>query len=491
MNLPVQRSLVANYVTDRLQALTKLFHPGTNTKHDHYTDFGWPANLTFHDFYKMYKRNGLATAAVEKTKLKTWQDDPQLWETEVSGDTAAELRVKKWADELRVWHHFAEADKRSMVGRYAGVIMRIADGRNFDLPVGEAEEYEGLVELIPAWEGQLRVATWHDDINQPDNYGKPKMFEYNERGFGSKTDTNVNSPGRNLRVHPDRIIIWSDDGTLNCRSTLESGYNDLIDAEKVKGAGGEGFWKNSRGAPVITAAEGVKPGDVAKAMGIKPEEVVDEINKQIDSFQQGYDKGLLLGGMTATPLSITLPSPEHFFAAPVQSFAASMCIPIKILMGSQTGERASTEDAREWNQTNMARRTGRNIPLIRAFVRRMAKFGILPEIDWTVGWADLTEAVPSERLARAKDMATINQQHKAMLATTPSDTSGEGTGTPGKDKKEPTQNAVKADTPDAEAGLVFDIDEIREVAGYKPRAKGKRVGYDQPTAPADGMKTSE
>lgn len=491
MNASVTRSLMAN-LSDRARALAKVLHPGTNTKHDHYTDFGWPTNLTFTDFYKMYKRNGLAAAAVEKTKLKTWQDDPQLWETEVSGDTDAELKVKKWVEELRVWHHFAEADKRSMVGSYAGIILRIADGRKFSDPVGTADEYAGLVELIPTWEGQLRVSAWHEDLTDTNNYGKPKMFEYNERGFGANTNTSsASAPRQSLSIHPDRVIIWSDDGTMNCRSTLESGFNDLIDAEKVKGAGGEGFWKNSRGAPIIQAPDGVKPADVAKAMGIKPEEVLDEINKQVDSFQQGFDKGLMLGGMTATPMTITLPSPEHFFAAPVQSFAASMCIPIKILMGSQTGERASTEDAREWNQTNMARRTGRNVPLIRAFVKRMAQFGILPDIDWTVGWADLTEAVPSERLARAKDMATINQQHKAMLATTPSDTSGEGTGTPGKDKKVAETNAVKADTPDAEAGLVFDIDEIREVAGYKPRAKGKRVGYDQPTAPTDGIKTSE
>ena len=75
--------------------------------------------------------------------------------------------------------------------------------------------------------------------------GEPKMYEFNEAAV--ETD---NPNKRSLRIHPDRVLIWSDDGTVNGRSLLEPGYNDLIDLEKIKGAGGEGFWKNAKSSPV-------------------------------------------------------------------------------------------------------------------------------------------------------------------------------------------------------------------------------------------------
>lgn len=474
MNIAVRRSIV-NYASDRIQALASAIGLNTNNKHDHYGDFGWPSNITFNDFHKMYRRNGLAAAAINKTKLKTWQDDPQLWETETEAETSLEADVRRWVTDLRLWHHFAEADKRSMVGGYAGLILRIADGRRFDQPVGQVSGLEGLVELIPVWRGQIKVAQWYDDPRDRENadkYGKPKMYEYTE----AMPDGTNKPRQRGLKIHPDRMLIWSADGTLNCPSAIESGYNDLIDAEKVKGAGGEGFWKNSRGAPLIQAAEGLKPGDVAKAMGVDPKEMLDAINEQIENFQKGFDQGLMLGGMTATPLSINLPQPEQFFNTAAMSFAASMGIPIKILLGSQTGERASSEDAKEWNQTNESRRLNLCAPLIREFIKRMVRFGIMEERDWTVGWASLTEATPSEQMQRAKDMSQINQQHKSTLATrAPGGVAPKPGDEPGNDTQTNAQEATDM------SDLVFTIDEIREVVGYKSRAKQKGARYIEPT----------
>lgn len=205
----------------------------------------------------------------------------------------------------------------------------------------------------------------------------------------------------------------SNDGSMACQSALEPGFNDLLDAEKVKGAGGEGFWKTSRGAPIIEAPQGMSPENFMKMMGVKTGgEALDKINEQIDSFQSGFDKGLMLGGMTAKPMQISLPSPEHFFSAPVQCFAASLQIPIKILLGSQTGERASTEDSKEWAKTCNSRRVDRCVPLIADLIERLVLWGLLADKDWTVGWTDLTEDSASEKMARAKDLSTINAQTK-------------------------------------------------------------------------------
>lgn len=207
------------------------------------------------------------------------------------------------------------------------------------------------------------------------------------------------------------MLIWSDDGTVNGSSALEPGFNDLTDAAKIKGAGGEGFWKSARGAPIIEAPKGVSPQDVQRGMNAAtPADVIDKLNATVDDFQSGFDKALMLGSFSVSPLTITLPQPKEFWELAAQGFAASISIPVKVLIGNVTGERASTEDANEWAQTNMSRRENRVLPILYDLIDRLVIWGILDAKDWTIGWQDLTEASPDAKLDRAAKMSTINQQ---------------------------------------------------------------------------------
>jgi uncharacterized protein len=108
----------------------------TSTKRDHYIDFGFPKNLTFQHFYQMYRRNGFAKAAVNKTVGKTWQSNPYIQENDNAEDvTPLEKLIVKRFEKIRFWQVLAEADRRSLVGKYAGVIFRFADGKRFNEPV--------------------------------------------------------------------------------------------------------------------------------------------------------------------------------------------------------------------------------------------------------------------------------------------------------------------------------------------------------------------
>ena len=415
-----------------------------STKHNHYRDFGWPDALTFEHLYKMFLRNGIARAGIEKTVGKTWQDFPYLLEKERDGsegkqtdETPLEKDIRQRFDDLRLWQPLAEADRRSCVGNYAGVILRLADSKRFQEPVDTVPGgLDGLVELIPAWEGQLTVADWDTD-EMSEAYGQPKMFQFNEAEVSNKAnDTNKT---RSFMIHPDRVLIWSKDGTVHGTSLLEPGYNDLIDLEKIKGSGGEGFWKNAKSAPVLEVDKEAKIAEMAKAMGVSPTELADKMNEQVADWQKGFDQLLMVQGMQAKTLGITLPSPEHFWAAPLQSFAASIGIPLKVLVGSQTGERASTEDAAEWAQTIMSRRNSQTVPNIMALVRRLERFTILLDgKDWFIDWTDLTEAGMAEKIDRAVKMSDVNQK------------TGEGE-------------------------WVFTPDEIRKAVGYEPLSPSEAI----------------
>jgi hypothetical protein len=245
------------------------------------------------------------------------------------------------------------------------------------------------------------------------------MFSFNEAEIpDSSTSTSIETRTRSFEVHPDRVLLWSDDGTIHSDSLLLAGYNDLLTLEKVSGAGGEGFWKNAKSAPVLSVDKETQLSEMARAMGVAPDEVADAMNEQVGDWQKGFDKLLMLQGMKAEVLGITLPQPAEFFNIALQSFAASINIPLKVLVGNQTGERASTEDAQDWAQVNMARRSNHVKPMIREFLNRLERFGIIAAADYTIGWTDLTESSATEKLERAFKMADINAKSTDELIFT-------------------------------------------------------------------------
>lgn len=424
---------LGSLITNAMRRLDSVFpgYFGSDTKHNHYKDFGWPVSLQFTQYYSMWDRNGVGAAAIRKISAKTFQDNPTLLEKkETHEETTVEQAIREHFSDIRLWQNVAEADRRGMIGRYGALILRIADGRRFSEPVGVVSGgVLGLVEVIPAWEAQLRVSRWDTD-EESVNYGKPTMYEFNEAQVG-QDDTQRNP--RQFSVHPDRVIIFSDNGTVHGESMLKPGYNDLLTVEKVSGSGGEGFWKNAKSAPILNVDKDAKIDKLAAVLGVPVTELKDKLGETVEDWQKGFDKLLMLQGIEAKTLGVTLPSqPEQYYMMALQSFAASIMMPIKILIGTQTGERASTEDTKEFNKTISSRRENEVIPTIMSLINRLESFDILQERDWYLDWEDLTDSTPEEKIERADKMAGINQK---MVGT------GE---------------------------VVFNPDEIREAAGYLP-----------------------
>lgn len=416
--VPQKTRRVVNFVERTLQSAFPAFFPGA--KHDNYKDFGYPENITFELLYNMYERNSLAKAAVDKTTRKTWQDPPWLLEHPRDGsegavkkETRLEKAIRQHFTSIRFWTKVMEADRRSLVGKFGAVILRVADGKPTSEPLTHVRAgLDALIDVIPVWEGQLRVTQWDTDTESL-SYGDPLMYQYDEGQLTMNGGISPASQGRGMRrltVHPSRIIIWSSDGTLEADPSLKAGFNDLITLEKITGAGGEGFWKNAKQAPILEMDKEADIGKMARAMGVPIEKIVDVMNDQARNWQEGFDELLMLQGMTAKLPKIVLPDPEHFYMNSLQSFAASFDIPLKVLVGTQTGERASSEDASQWNQTCNFRRKNTVIPNILLIVKRLEKCGILKENpEWFVDWTDLTESTMLDKIDRAGKMAKVNK----------------------------------------------------------------------------------
>lgn len=423
-----------------INALTRTMTPefmaylGGDTKHNTlYRDFGYPESLAFANYYQMYERNGLAKAGVIRPIETCWQEFPALLEKEDTHDqTATERQIAEAFERLSFWSHLSEADKYSRIGEYAGVIFRYRDNLQMNEPVSRVGGgLDGIAEIIPALQGQLTPAEFYSDTTQ-ENYGQVKMWQYNENGVQSNSE---NAKIRNFMVHPDRVHVWSKTGGIYDETVLKAGFNDLLTMQKIIGAGGEGFWKNAKAAPVLSIEKDANLRQLATMLGTDEAGLPDKLDEVVGDWQKGYDQMLALQGMTAETINVTLPDPEQFFLVAAQSYASSLSIPMKILVGSQSGERASTEDAKEWNKTCNSRRTNYVKPNVMRMIReKFVRPGILPSRDWYLLWGDLTESTTLEKTDIATKMAEINKQHEA---------SGDG--------------------------VIFTPDEIREVMGWDPR----------------------
>lgn len=417
--------MVVNFITRRLENMFPGYFPGA--KHNHYKDFGFPENVDFNLLYSFYTRNSLAKAAVDKTTRKTWQDPPWLLEKPRDGsegvtkkETRLEKAIRQHFTKIRFWTKIMEADRRSLVGRYAAVILRVADNKPTDEPLESVSGgLDALIDVIPVWESQLKVSKWDTD-KMSMSYGEPLMFEYDEGSIAVDNSVSAAAVGKNrkLTIHPSRLIIWSLDGSMDGDSALKAGVNDLLSIEKIIGAGGEGFWKNAKQAPILEMDKEADIIKMAKAMNIEPEKIADIMNEQVADWQKGFDELLMVQGMTAKLPKVELPDPEHFFMNALQTFAASFDIPLKVLVGTQTGERASSEDASQWNQTCNFRRKNTVIPNILQIVNRLENCGILKQNpEWFIDWTDLTESTMLEKIDRAGKMARVNKDAQDIVFT--------------------------------------------------------------------------
>lgn len=407
------------------------FSSSANAKHNLYFDFGYPSieELKFEHFYRMWRRNGFASSLVSKTGGKTWQENPTLREEQEddSEETTYEAEIRQHFESIRFWQKLRMADERGMVGKYSAVVFQLGDGLPYNQPVERVSGgVTGLVNIFPAWEGQLKPSSWDTDPDSP-TYGMPTMYLFNENAVDPEE-----GQVRSFTVHPDRVYIWSYDNTTWGESKLEPCYNALMDLEKIRGSGAEGFWKNAKSQPILQASPEVDFNQLAQMLGVQMDGLADALDEVVENWVRGFDQSMVLQGMEAKTLQVTLPQPEEFFNTALQEVAASWPIPQKILVGMQTGERASTEDAREWAQINMSRREGLVVPNVMGIIERLEAWGILDQRDWWLDWADLTAPTLEERLTIGEKMSKINQ---AMAA------SGE---------------------------LVFTDDEIRAVADYAP-----------------------
>lgn len=353
-------------------------------------EYGYPSEVSFDQLYTMWRRGGMAHGAVERLVDRCWSEDPYLLEGTKAADSKDESdweeRMRKYCDAIKLWPAWADLDRKRLVGGCSALLLETPG--KWSEPVRR-----GTVTGVRAvWRNQLRALT-REPVTE-----RVKMWQYIARDGRTMTD-----------VHPDRVFILGDwDDPL---SFIEPAYNYLLNLEKICGGVAEGTLKNAARQLALEFGEGANLQNLAIAMGKKPEEVQDVLNSMAKDLNSGLDALFAMVGGKVSPIVANVPDPEGPANVNNQQAVAAWQIPLKILIGNQTGERASTEDMRDFNGLCQARNTRKNYPEIKDFfmhLQRIKAIDPLPS-DFAIGGPDLTESSTAEKLANAKTMSEINK----------------------------------------------------------------------------------
>lgn len=396
-----------------------------------YCEYGFPDNPCFDEFYRVYKRHGIGHGALMQVLDKTWQTSPWLIEGEDEFDesrdeTQWEKDVKRLFKKKNIFSAIKETDKRKMVGGYAGLIIQVKDSKRWNQKL-EKISAAAIVKFIPVWRGSLEVTSW--DTNEASaTYGQPLMYSYKEH-----TEAIGSSP-RMVEMHPSRVIIF---GSLTePESIYEPVLNALISLEKVTGGSGEAYIKAAARALHIGFDATTDLSQLARAHGMKPDQIGDLYNEVVQGVSRGIDSAIITQGGTVETITSAVPDPQQPFEVNLQEVGAGMQVPSTIIVGRQTGTLASNEDVKAFNRFGQSRRENEVGPNTRLVVDWLMEHGVVEQKeDYEVMWDELTESTDAEKLLNAKTMGEVNSQ---MLAS----------GQP-----------------------VFSVDEIRIAGGYEADAE--------------------
>jgi uncharacterized protein len=363
--------------------------------HQIYEDFGYPETLAFPNFWNMYRRFGVASAVCNIPVNITWMDNPV-----VKGGGAFDSQFEQLADKLKLWKRLKGLDSRQRVGRYAGLFMRVKDGKQPSEPMQALSSINQIVSITPLYEGQLKVSTTDSDPTS-ESFGEPSMYDFQSSTAGNRDE----KENITFQIHPSRVIIaaeGADDGSIYGIPALENIYNDLMDLRKIAGAGGEGFYQNTRNAPVINTKEGYQPPTTAKQK--------EALETQLDEFLNKWRKKFVTSGLEFNYPNIKLDSPKDFADVCKMNIAAGSMIPAKLIFGNQSGVKAGDQDGDQFMTLLNSRRENFASEVIESVVEWAVKWNVIaPPSKLEIEWEDLLTLSDLDKLELSKLMADTNQ----------------------------------------------------------------------------------
>jgi hypothetical protein len=460
--------------------------PGGGEDFDYYSVFEWDRNPGVGQFYALALRNPYAFAVTFLPASASWRDPPSIVDDQDAGadsETDLESAVGDLEDDLDIWHYCKRADKLAGIGEFGVLVLEFDDVQQADVADGDGDgddpdvttdafaqpvsDASQLIGLRPFSQKSIEDLT----LGGPGTgrWGQPVEYTLDLSDENDEKDATVSQTGPDtMRVHHSRVIhIHSDmllDDEVRGIPRQQPVYNNLIDIERALGSAGQLAYR--------AAAWGINI-NIDKDFDL--DDGGDDLREHLHRWEVGLENVLRthgadevqsLGGEEIDPGAVIDPNIEAIASQPYMP-------PQSVLKGNETGERATTQDLKEWYGRIGERRAEFVTPtIVRALIGRLREYDILPDPaggSYSVEWDPLHETSAKDESEIQANRATVAQRAGNRIP---------GFGTAG--WVEYLETGEFPDVPDgADAVEPMDLDE-------------ERAGMDQaPPAPAlaDGGET--
>ena len=379
---------------------------------DYYEVFSWDKNPTVEDFFALALRNPYAYAVTFLPAETTWRDPPEIVDAdEPSGDddgTSFENDVAELEEQHRLWHYCRRADKLAGIGKFGALVIQFDD---IDGPNGLENKVDNP-STITGLRPFSRVSISEVKTGGPGSgrWGEPMKYKLDFSDENEQEDVIEQEGPETVWVHWTRVLHIPAEELLDDEirgvPRQKPVYNNLVDIEKALGSAGTLAYR--------AAAWGINI-NIAKDFDL--DENGDQLHEHLQRWQHGLENVLRtqgaedvqsLGGEEIDPSNIIDPN--------IEALSAQTGIPQSVLKGNETGERATSQDLKEWYGKIAERRNQFVEPLIvRELIDRLVEYGVVDEPSgegYDVDWTPLAEMSES-------DQADIRETRAKVLDTWP------------------------------------------------------------------------
>lgn len=351
-------------------------------KRDIYEALGYPRNLTYDDYFNMYKRGVVACRIIEAPVDGVWEQKPEIVE-DIEAETQFEKGIQDIIKKKRLFHYLRRVDLLSCIGEYAVLLLGVDDGLELNEPMTAAKE---LLYIQPYSENSAEIVAWDKDQQSP-RYGLPESYRLKIAEPG-KVDTY-----KTQDVHHSRVVHVAQgllESNVYGTPRLERIFNRLLNLELIVGGSAEMFW------------QGAFPGLQFNAQPeMNMSQTAADMKEKIDEYVHGLKRYLTTQGLDVNKLSADIANPQDHVAVQLSMISIASGIPKRILEGSERGELASSQDGENWNDRLDSRRRDETEPsILRPFIDRLISVGVVAPPaggEYTVSWPDLNDTSPKEK----------------------------------------------------------------------------------------------
>lgn len=394
-----------------------------------YSVLGYDQYISTEQFCDLYRRGGIAGRALDAIPKAVWRGDGELVEDlDVKTTTPFEQTFYDMNDRLKVWSTLLRCHILALRNSYSVMLLGV-EGGDLSLPLPRARNgVASLVYLRPyggsAYDEKLTQATngtgnlvtvaeWDEDNASP-RYGQPKTYYLRSLKDGTKTSSKP--------VHYTRVVHFPAEGFLDDAvfgpPALEGCWNNFVDLYKCVGGGAETSWlAGNPGMQMDVDPNATWPGATVKEQQENADKGLAEMRAKAEDYRHQLTRWLFTKNVKVTTLQGKTVDFSANASTLIQLIAGTRGIPVRILIGSERGQLASTQDRDNFADVVNDCRTSYAHPImLRPFIERLIEYGYMPKpAQWEPAWPETGGMSEAEKLGAAAVMVGLNDHGTTVV----------------------------------------------------------------------------